>query len=87
MVDFARAAQPLQALLDPALAAAPRRAKRVASWIGLTLGNAEHIAFDQLKEKLTNAASLAYPHPDATMCLITDASDEGYGIIVTQVKW
>ncbi|KAF0717166.1 hypothetical protein As57867_002454, partial [Aphanomyces stellatus] len=27
----------------------------------------------------------SYPHEDATMCLLTDASDEGWSIIVTQV--
>ncbi|OWZ22169.1 hypothetical protein PHMEG_0003164, partial [Phytophthora megakarya] len=86
VIDFARAAQPLQDRLDLALATASRRTKRVAAGIGLELGEVERTAFDQLKRKLENSASLAFPQPNAVMCLITDASDVGFGIIVTQVR-
>jgi hypothetical protein len=51
-----------------------------------SLADPERAAFDGLKSKLANSASLAFPEPDAVMCLITDASDVGYGIIVTQVR-
>ncbi|KAE9342591.1 hypothetical protein PR003_g9399 [Phytophthora rubi] len=86
VVDFARAAKPLQEKLDHVLATASRRTKRVVSGIGIELMDTERAAFDELKNKLTNSASLAFPEPDAVMCLITDASDVGYGIIVTQVR-
>lgn len=86
VIDFARAAQPLQERLDMALANASRRTKRVAAGIRLEFGDVERAAFDTLKDKLTNSASLAFPQPNSVMCLITDASDEGYGIIVSQVR-
>ncbi|KAE9065928.1 hypothetical protein PF010_g28013 [Phytophthora fragariae] len=86
VIDFARVAKPLQEKLDEALATATRRTKRVASGIGLELGSSGRHAFDELKTKLQNAATLAFPDPDAVMCLITDASDAGYGLIVTQVR-
>eukprot|EP00644_Phytophthora_capsici_P016908 jgi/Phyca11/125627/e_gw1.59.284.1 len=60
-----------------------RRTKRVAPGIGLEFSEDERRAFDKLKDKLANSSSLAFPQPDATMCLITDA-DVGFGIIVTQ---
>ncbi|KAJ8576744.1 hypothetical protein ON010_g2463 [Phytophthora cinnamomi] len=86
VIDFARVAKPLQEKLDEALATATRRTKRVASGIALDLGGSGRQAFDELKGKLQNAATLAFPEPHAVMCLITDASDVGYGLIVTQVR-
>ncbi|POM60333.1 hypothetical protein PHPALM_30822 [Phytophthora palmivora] len=86
VVDFARTVRPFQELLDTALPTATRRTKRVASGIGPEISDEARVAFDQLKDKLTNAVSLAFPQPDAVMGLITDASDAGYGIVVTQVS-
>lgn len=86
VVDFARAAQPLQEKLDRALTTASRRTKRVASKIGLEFEDEDRVAFDQLKGKLANSASLAFPQPDSVMCLITDASGVSFGIIVSQVR-
>ncbi|KAJ8531732.1 hypothetical protein ON010_g14230 [Phytophthora cinnamomi] len=68
VVDFARAAQPLQERLDLALATASRRTKRVAAGVSLEF------------------ASLAFPQPNSVICLIIDASDVGYGIIVKRVR-
>ncbi|POM74207.1 Hypothetical protein PHPALM_8873 [Phytophthora palmivora] len=86
VVDFARTVQPLQEPLNTALATATRRTKRVASGIGPEVSDEARVAFDQLKDKLTNSVSLVFPQSDAVMCLITDASGAGYGIIVTQVS-
>ncbi|OWY94953.1 hypothetical protein PHMEG_00035180 [Phytophthora megakarya] len=86
VIDFARAAQPLQDRLDLALANASRMTKRVATGIELGLGEVGRTAFDQLKDKLENSASLAFPQPDSIMCLITHVSEVGFGIIVIQVR-
>ncbi|KAJ8540655.1 hypothetical protein ON010_g12573 [Phytophthora cinnamomi] len=86
VIDFARVTKPLQEKLDEALATATIRTKRVASGIALNLGGSGRQAFDELKGKLQNASTLAFPEPDAVMCLITDASDVGYGLIVTQIR-
>ncbi|GMF51787.1 unnamed protein product [Phytophthora fragariaefolia] len=61
VIDFARDAKPLQEKLDEALATATRRTKRVASGIGLDLGSSGRHTFDELKTKLQNAATLAFP--------------------------
>jgi hypothetical protein len=57
----------------------------VASGIPVELTEAERLVFDQVKKGLADAATLAFPKPDATMCLLTDASDVGWSVIVTQV--
>ena len=46
----------------------------------------ELAAFDSVKEVLSRAATLAFPKPDAETCLLTDASDVGWSVIVTQVE-
>ncbi|KAG1709848.1 hypothetical protein DVH05_016863 [Phytophthora capsici] len=43
-------------------------------------------ASNDLKGSLCNAAMLAHPNDEATICLFTDASDVGWGAIVTQEK-
>ncbi|KAE8997590.1 hypothetical protein PR001_g19545 [Phytophthora rubi] len=88
LIDYARVARPLQNLLDAALSRAAKRTKRVASGIAVDLSTPEHIAYDELKNLLSTSMTLAFPKEGSTMCLLTDASDLGWSVLVTQVvEW
>ncbi|KAJ0408589.1 hypothetical protein P43SY_008936 [Pythium insidiosum] len=88
IIDYARLVRPLQDKLDAVLATAKKRTKRVATKIPITLSREEQDAFGQVKRSLADAATLAFPKPDAETCLLTDASDVGWSVIVTQVaEW
>lgn len=52
----------------------------------IELSSEELDSFNQVKELLRNAATLALPDPEATICMYSDASDEGWSIILTMVK-
>ena len=41
--------------------------------------------FEELKEILTNAATLAYQDSEKTICLCSDASDRFWSAVVTQI--
>ncbi|KAE9281123.1 hypothetical protein PF008_g27966 [Phytophthora fragariae] len=84
LVDYARQVSPLQRKLDTALAST-RRTKRAAAGISIILNDDERAAFEQVKDMLASAATLAFPDDTATRCLFTDASDVGWAVIVTQV--
>ena len=43
-------------------------------------------AFDELKGKLSSPPILAYPRPDGSYILDTDASDVGVGAVLSQVQ-
>lgn len=50
--------------------------------------SAEKSSFDEIKALLSHSAVLTYPVPDRQMCMLTDASHTGWGLVVTQVaKW
>ncbi|KAF0689562.1 Aste57867_19002 [Aphanomyces stellatus] len=61
------------------------RKKRVAAGVLVDLSPDERECWDAIKRDLSTMVEVAYPHEDANMCLLTDASDEGWSIIVTQV--
>ncbi|XP_038145914.1 uncharacterized protein LOC119786541 [Cyprinodon tularosa] len=44
-------------------------------------------AFTKLKERLTTAPVLGYPHPDGKFILDTDASNNSVGAVLSQVQW
>lgn len=85
IVDYARLVLPLSNKLNEALKRT-KRTTRVAASIRIDLNANEQIAFDTGKRKLSESAMLTYPDDSATTCLITDASDYGWALIVTQVK-
>ncbi|KAJ0397605.1 hypothetical protein ATCC90586_008182 [Pythium insidiosum] len=85
IVDYARLVRPLQEKFDTAMQHARRRTKRIAKGIPITLTSAEQEAFSLMKDAIANSSVLAFPDPSADMCLLTDASDEGWAVIVTQV--
>ncbi|KAJ0400435.1 hypothetical protein ATCC90586_006519 [Pythium insidiosum] len=86
LVDYARAVRPLQDALDRAMSTASRRTKRVAAGIPVVLTGDERKVFDAVKQGLAGSAELAFPNPEADVCLLTDASDVGWAVVVTQVE-
>ncbi|GMF20424.1 unnamed protein product [Phytophthora fragariaefolia] len=62
-----------------------RRSKRVASGIPITLSTVERQSFERVKDALSNSAMLVFPKADAETILVTDGSDVGWSVIVTQV--
>ncbi|OWZ11513.1 LOW QUALITY PROTEIN: hypothetical protein PHMEG_00015453 [Phytophthora megakarya] len=85
IVAYARLARPLQDAQDQAMPTASRRTKRVAAGIQVALTEQECEAYDKLRQALADAATLSFPMPDAEMILLTDASDVGRSVIVSQV--
>ena len=85
LIDYARVVRPLQERLDQALASG-KRTKRVAAGIKIELTAEEKATFDQTKNLLADSATLTFPASEATVCLLTDASEYGWAAIVTQVQ-
>ncbi|KAF0712996.1 Aste57867_4570 [Aphanomyces stellatus] len=83
ITEYAQTVDPLQKRLTKALEGKAKK-KRVASGVQVALTAEELAAFEALKEKLRAAVELSHPREDATMCLFTDASDNGWSIIITQ---
>ena len=82
--DFARLSLPLQERLDVILAGR-KRTKRVASAVAIKLTTMEMAAWDKVKKALVTSVELAHPDDKLEMCLFTDASNEGWSILITQV--
>ncbi|OWY99161.1 hypothetical protein PHMEG_00029891, partial [Phytophthora megakarya] len=86
LIDYARVARPLQDLLDDAMSRASKRTKRVAASVAIELSAIHREAFDEMKAMLSQSVILAHPKPGAQMCVLTDASDIGWSLLVTQVE-
>ncbi|KAH9133773.1 hypothetical protein AeRB84_020220 [Aphanomyces euteiches] len=84
ITEYAMTVEPLQQALNKALEGKAKK-KRIASGIKIELTQEEKAAFDAVKSKMRTAVDLSHPRADATLCLFTDASDQGWSIIVTQV--
>ncbi|OWZ20620.1 LOW QUALITY PROTEIN: hypothetical protein PHMEG_0004932 [Phytophthora megakarya] len=82
LVDFARVCQPLQDRLDKELALT----RRTKLQYHFALTSEELHSFNEVKNLLWSAATLALPDSDATICMYSDTSDEGWSIIITMVK-
>ncbi|KAF0746463.1 hypothetical protein AaE_008115 [Aphanomyces astaci] len=85
LIDFAQDVDPLQKKLTDALAG-KRRQKRTAASIEIELSHDERASWDKVKELMVAAVQLHHPDERATMCLFTDASQEGWSIMVTQIQ-
>ncbi|OWZ19371.1 hypothetical protein PHMEG_0006386 [Phytophthora megakarya] len=77
--------RPLQDRLDKELAGT-RRTKRVADNITIALTSEELQSFYKVKNLLRSATSLALPDSDVTTGMYSDASVEGWSIIITMAK-
>ncbi|OWZ08866.1 hypothetical protein PHMEG_00018527 [Phytophthora megakarya] len=83
LIDFARISR--QDALDATFSRASNRTKRVASEITVDLNAVENDAFQEMKNLLASSGTLAFPQEGSTTCLLTDASDIGWAVVVTQV--
>lgn len=84
--EYSKTIAPLQKLMENAIKTAGKRTKRALSKIdifGEWTTNHED-AFKNIKEKVANATSLAYPKKNFAMCLFTDASDHFWSAILSQ---
>ena len=85
--DYARICGPLQEFLNEVLEGR-RRTASVAAGIRLAeQGWNDELtrAFDELKRLLSKAVTLGHPNPEADFCLFTDASDNYWGAVLTQL--
>ncbi|KAH9090618.1 hypothetical protein Ae201684P_014414 [Aphanomyces euteiches] len=85
LIGFAQAVHPLQKRLTQALEGKKRR-KRIASSIAINLTDEEKSSWNDVKDLLRSSVQLCHPDESATMCLFTDASKDGWSIVVTQVR-
>ncbi|KAJ8571266.1 hypothetical protein ON010_g5570 [Phytophthora cinnamomi] len=85
IVDYGHAVEPLQQRLDTALKRG-KRSKSVAAGISVTLTDAERVTFDKVKDLLATPVTLALPDDSATTIVCSDASNNGWSVIVTQVS-
>eukprot|EP00644_Phytophthora_capsici_P019711 jgi/Phyca11/133830/e_gw1.799.4.1 len=85
IIDYGRLVRPLQEKFDSVMAHTSKRTKRVASGILIMLSAAELEAFEKLKDALAVSAIPAFPKAESETILVTDASDVGWSVIVTQV--
>ncbi|ETK77502.1 hypothetical protein L915_16244 [Phytophthora nicotianae] len=87
LVDFARISLPLEERLDKELTGT-RRTERVTRNILTELSHEELGSLENVKMLLQNPATLAPPDSCGTVCMYSDASDEGWSIILAQVtEW
>ncbi|GMF19656.1 unnamed protein product [Phytophthora fragariaefolia] len=87
LVDYARVARPPQERLDSALSGT-KKTKRAAAEVKFELTWEELKSFRAVKNLLAHSATLTYPDPSKQLILMSDASDMGWGLVVTQVcQW
>ncbi|GMF25827.1 unnamed protein product [Phytophthora fragariaefolia] len=87
LLDYARVARPLHDKLESVLATVGRT-RRMAAGVVLNWADDERAAFEALKSLITSSQPLAFPSADSDVCVFTDASESGWGLIVTQVtEW
>lgn len=86
--NFAERIGPLQDLLNEVLDQCKSRTKKSATKISLRqLWSSEHqIAFRDIINQISNQMTMAQVDPRKVICVFTDASDQFFGGIVTQVS-
>ncbi|KAE9272224.1 hypothetical protein PR003_g30274 [Phytophthora rubi] len=85
IVDFARVFEPMQSKLNGALVNRSRK-KYSTRAVALTWAEDERVAYSFALQAIAASAKLYFPEDKATICLLTDASDYGWSIILTQVR-
>jgi hypothetical protein len=86
--SFAAISNPLWQLLDKVYAKCGSKKKRRYQKIKLSQVGWSEVhtkAFNDLKEKLNNIIEHSFPIPGARLCLFTDASEDHYAGLLTQV--
>jgi hypothetical protein len=86
--SFSELLSPLQSILELVYAKAGHRTKSAVSRIPLleVVWDPSHLAvFKSCQTALANATTLAHPSADKRICLYTDASQDFWSAIITQV--
>lgn len=83
--DFSRISKSLRQVLEKASKGTSRKS-RVLKRIPITLDDEAETNFKRLNECVANAVMLAHPSQEADYFLFTDASDDGWGSVLFQVK-
>ncbi|KAE9009233.1 hypothetical protein PR001_g16486 [Phytophthora rubi] len=87
LIDYARIAAPLYECLEQQMRVIGKRNKN-GLHAALEWSPELDACFREVKLLLLRAAPLAHPAEDAAVCLLTDASADGWSVIVSQVvKW
>jgi transposase InsO family protein len=87
IADYGRAMQPLHAKLERALKQVGRTKKLAAGAI-LDWNKEDREAFSHAVKILGCSQKLHFPAADAIVCMFSDASERGWGLLVTQVlEW
>ncbi|OWZ06508.1 hypothetical protein PHMEG_00021227 [Phytophthora megakarya] len=82
--DYGRAVKPLHDKLEVVLSTVGRT-RRLAADVTLEWTDAERRLFEVVKELIAWSQPLAFPSDGTEICGFTDASETGWGLIVTQV--
>ncbi|KAF1317462.1 hypothetical protein FI667_g14764, partial [Globisporangium splendens] len=87
IVDYARHAAPLQAKLNMALKGSGRR-RTAGLRIPLMWTSEEEKCYNLLVLVIGNSVPLSFPSAEHEICMFTDASDQGWAVVLTQVaEW
>ncbi|GMF23876.1 unnamed protein product [Phytophthora fragariaefolia] len=85
IVDFARIMRPLHDKLEAVLRVCGRT-KKMAAGTKLTWTTAEEGDFTAAKQLLSSSQLLHFPKPTAIVAVFSDASELGWGLVITQVE-
>ena len=83
--DFARLCKPLRKILERASKGTSRKSK-ILRRIPVTFNAEELDQFKRLNDSVAKAVMLAHPSPEADFFLFTDASNDGWGSVLFQIK-
>ena len=86
--QFTTVTAPLAQLLEKVYKHAGKRTKRAVAKVlleSVACSDVHLRAFDSTKSALANAVRLSHPHPDQILCLFTDASEQHWSGILTQI--
>ena len=86
--QFAKLVVPLQKLLESVYKKADGRTKQKAKRVPLSIigwGQEEESCFEKVKHELQNSCTLAHLDNEKQLCLFTDASDQYWASVLTQI--
>ncbi|OWZ08216.1 hypothetical protein PHMEG_00019275 [Phytophthora megakarya] len=85
MIDYARTVHPLQKMLEQVMAQRGRRKSQLAG-VDLSWTEEDKVAFRAVVNLLATSNKQHFADKDARVCLLTDASNTGWAIVVSQVR-
>ncbi|OWZ15860.1 hypothetical protein PHMEG_00010434 [Phytophthora megakarya] len=84
LMDYSRVMKPLHDKLEEVLKVVGRT-KMWTAGATITWNGDDIAAFAAAHQLLTSAQTLHFPSADANICVMSDASDRGWGLVVSQV--